>query len=179
MSEATAGADFSLDTVQIAARLIRRTIAGRNMNGGLLELRRQEAALRLHLFYLLSSLEPNYGEVFAPTARRRHQVTGTASTTLGIVDAGTIVTWSSSASLPRTTERAPSLFRTDLHLGITLRAVSLVADVFNLFNRQTPYGFTSEFDLPSFPFPVPFPLPNQPIAWESPRAIRFGIRAAL
>jgi len=179
MSEATAGADFSLDTVQIAARLIRRTIAGRNMNGGLLELRRQEAALRLHLFYLLSSLEPNYGEVFAPTARRRHQVTGTASANLGIVDAGTIVTWSSSASLPRTTERAPSLFRTDLHLGVTLRAVSLVADVFNLFNRQTPYGFTSEFDLPSFPFPIPFPLPNQPIAWESPRAIRFGIRAAL
>jgi len=126
-------------------------------------------ALRLRLSYLLASFDQGYDDIFIP---RRHEVTGYASLAGHFAEFGTIVTWSSSAPLRPSNDRAPALFRTDLHLGVHLGHVSLVADVMNLFDKQTPNNFIIFF-------PPAEGVHDEPLGWEAPRAIRFGIRATL
>lgn len=169
MHEASAGAELRRHAIGLSARALHRTIDGQTLNGGLLEASKDLTPLRFRVSYLLSSFDRGYESIIIP---RRHQVTGYASVVNHVTEFGTIVTWSSSAPLPPSNDRAPALFRTDVHLGVHLGRISVVADVMNVFDKQTPNNFIIFF-------PPTEGVHDQPLAWEAPRAIRFGIRAAL
>lgn len=125
MSEASAGVELARYDVTTGARLLRRTIDGQTLNGVLLEAHQRVAFGRFNVFYLFSDQGP------------RHQLTASAGIPFGRFDFGTIIRWSSGD------------FRTDVHLGVPIGKVSLVADVMNVVKE------------------------------DAPRTVRFGIRGAL
>jgi len=110
MSEASAGVELSHYLVTGSARLLRRTIEGQTLNGVLLEAHQRVAFGRFNVFYLFSDRE------------HRHQLTASCGVPFGRFDFGTIIRWSSGD------------FRTDIHLGVPIDKVSLVADVMNVVN---------------------------------------------
>jgi TonB dependent receptor-like, beta-barrel len=169
MHEASAGGELRHHVFRFSARALHRSLEGKTLNGGLLEASEDLTPLRFRVSYLLSSFDRGYASIFIP---RRHQVTGYASVAGRVAELGTIVTWSSSAPLRPSNESAPALFRTDLHLGVHLGHISVVADVMNLFDKQTPTNFLIFF-------PPSDGVHDEPLGWEEPRAIRFGIRATL
>jgi len=169
MHEASAGGELRHHVVRFSARALHRSLEGKTLNGGLFEASEDLTPLRFRISYLLSSFDQGYAFTFIP---RRHQLAGYASVAGRVAEAGTIVTWSSSGPLRPSDESAPALFRTDLHLGVRLGHISLVADVMNLFDKQTPNNFAIVIPPANGAHDVPF-------GWEGPRAIRFGIRAML
>ncbi|HJW93402.1 MAG TPA: TonB-dependent receptor [Thermoanaerobaculia bacterium] len=135
MREASAGAELTM-FFPLSVRLVHREIEGRSLNGALVEVAGDIAALRIHLADLIVSHDDGYANVFSDFPERRHQASLTASLPIGIAEAGVIVT-------------RPDQFVADLHLGLRLNKVTLVADVMNVTGR------------------------------DGDRIARFGIRAAL
>lgn len=121
MREISAGAELET-AYRLSARLVRRTIDGRTLNGALVEVYGDLTLLHIRISDFIAKSDDGYANVYRDTPERRHQVTAYASMPIGLFDIGAIVT-------------RPDQFVTDVHLGLRLNKVTLVADVMNVTER--------------------------------------------